>query len=66
MDEIRIANEFAVISVRPVSTGAGRRLELHSERSDRRVQLDATVLDGLCRLSPEQLTAVVAGEDIVE
>ena len=57
--EARIANEFAVVSVREVDTGAGKRLELYSQLRDQRVQLDATVLDALCTFEPAELTEMV-------
>jgi hypothetical protein len=65
-DPIRIANEFAVVLVRRVCTGAGYRLELQSERNDQRVQLDATVLEALCGLGPAELSALAAGDDAVD
>jgi hypothetical protein len=55
----RIANEFAAVTVRQVDTGAGRRLELHSELTDETVRLDATVLEALCGMTPSELAALV-------
>jgi len=55
----RIANEFAAVTVRQVETGAGRRLELHSELTDELVLLDATVLEALCGMSASELSGLV-------
>jgi hypothetical protein len=57
--EIRIANEFAAVTVRQRRTRAGTRLELYSERTDRAVDIDAVGLEALCWLTPEAISRLV-------
>lgn len=46
-EEIRIANEFAVVTVRKVETNAGERLELEAPKKDSKIRLDAVALESL-------------------
>ncbi len=55
----RVACESAAVLVLAHATGNGLRLKLVSEQSGRQVLLDATVLEALCRLTPEQATELV-------
>jgi hypothetical protein len=50
-----ISNEFASVVVRKVRTGGGERLELCSMRDERRVRLDALVLESLTWCNPDAL-----------
>ncbi|MBW4718799.1 hypothetical protein [Saccharothrix obliqua] len=55
----RVACEGAAVVVSTRTTGNGLRLKLVSERTRRQVLLDATVLEALCLLTPEQATELV-------
>lgn len=55
----RIACESAAVTVALHPTGNGQRLRLVSERTGAQVLLDATVLDALCHLSPQDAVALV-------
>lgn len=54
--ELWVANEFASCRLRRVSVGNGYRIQVHSERRNATVSLDAMALDALTRLSPEQIS----------
>jgi hypothetical protein len=56
---LHIRNEFAAVSMRRVSYGRGTRLEVTSERTGRVASLDATILEALTALSPEELVSLV-------
>jgi hypothetical protein len=51
--------ESAAVTVSAQPTGNGTRLRLRSARSGATVLLDATVLDALCRLTPERAAELV-------
>lgn len=55
----RIVCESAAVTVSSSLTGNGLRLKLVSERSGDSVLLDATVLDALCRLTPQRASEIV-------
>lgn len=55
----RIVSESAAVTVSSYATGNGMRLQLTSERSGDSVLLDATVLDALCSLRPEEAAELV-------
>jgi hypothetical protein len=55
----RVACESTAVLVSAHATGNGLRLKLVSEHSGHRVLLDATVLEALCRLTPERATELV-------
>ena len=46
-DVIEIANEYALVRVREVSTGNGRRLEIHAPRLGRTIRLCPLELESL-------------------
>ncbi|WP_049986578.1 hypothetical protein [Halobellus rufus] len=52
-EEIRIANEFAVVTVRKVQTNAGERLEIAAPKKDSKIHLDAVALESLTWQDPE-------------
>jgi hypothetical protein len=55
----RIVSESAAVTVSSYATGNGMRLQLTSERSGASVLLDATVLDALCSLKPDEAAELV-------
>ncbi len=55
----RIVSESAAVTVASYATGNGMRLQLTSERSGDSVLLDATVLDALCSLKPDEAAELV-------
>lgn len=57
--QLWVANEFASCRLTRVPVGNGHRICIHSERHDRTILLDATALDALTRLSPEQISYLV-------
>lgn len=60
LEGIRIANEFAAVTVRQRQTRAGARLRLLSERTGRAVDIDAVGLEALCWLTPEVISRLVS------
>ena len=46
-DEVLIANEFAAVAVRRITTRNGERLQIRSIKQDRVIQLDAIALEAL-------------------
>jgi hypothetical protein len=56
---ILVANEFADVVVRRVSTRNGMRLEIWSPRRGTRVQLDAVELDSLTWQPPETFSELI-------
>lgn len=57
---IVIGNEFASVEVRRVVGRNGTRLEIYAPRQDRRVHLDAVVLEALTAYTPAALSSFVA------
>ena len=57
---MRIANEFAAVTVRKVVTRAGARLEVSSERTGRVIDIDAVGLEALCLLTPDDISKLVS------
>jgi hypothetical protein len=56
---ILVANEFADVVVRRVTTRNGMRLEIWSPRRGTRVQLDAVELDILTWQTPETFSELI-------
>jgi hypothetical protein len=54
-----ITSETGTVVVAAWRTGNGMRLKLASGRTGRSVLLDATVLDALCSLTPEQVRRTI-------
>lgn len=64
-----VANEFASCWVSRAQFGNGHRISVHSERRGTTVLLDATALDALSRLSPDQvsqLMTLVTERDLID
>jgi hypothetical protein len=56
-DQIRIANEFADVRVRKVTTGNGERLEISAPKRGYTIQLDAVQLESLTWQSPDTFSS---------
>jgi len=57
---VRIANEFAEVTVESVRYGHGRRLKITaSAKAGRQVLLDPIILEALTAVSPDQLTEIL-------
>ena len=56
---IRIANEFAAVTLEQRFTRAGTRLEIYSERTGRMVDIDAIGLEALCWLTPQAISRLI-------
>lgn len=57
---LRIANEFAEVTVQSVRFGHGRRLQITaSAKGGRKVLLDPIILEALTAVSAERLTEVL-------
>ena len=57
--DIVIANEFAYVVVRKVSTRNGDRLEIVSPRLHHAIRLDAMILESLTWQRPDALSALL-------
>jgi hypothetical protein len=57
--DVVIANEFAYVVVRKVSTRNGDRLEIVSPRLHHSVRLDALILESLTWQQPDALSALL-------
>jgi hypothetical protein len=59
-DEIELRNEFTAVILRRVEHGRGHRLAVISCPTGASALLDATVLEALAHLKPEQLASIVS------
>lgn len=59
---IHIANEFAEVYIRKVSTRNGERCEIEAPRLGLRVQLDAVVLESLAAQDADAFSRFLAGD----
>ncbi|MGW0027530.1 hypothetical protein [Rhodococcus sp. NPDC003383] len=55
-----VANEFAGVQYRKVWTRHGERLELYVPRTDKRILLDAMVLETVAGQDPDFFTKMIA------
>jgi len=55
-----VGNEFTGVQYRKVWTRNGERLELYVPRSEKRILLDAMVLEVLAEQEPDFFTAMIA------
>lgn len=59
-DEIELRNEFTAVILRRLEYGRGHRLAVISCPTGASALLDATVLEALAHLKPEQLASIVS------
>jgi hypothetical protein len=56
---LHVRNEFAAVRISRVPHGRGTRLEVTAERTGRTASLDATILEALTLLTPDDLVSLV-------
>ena len=58
-DSLHLVNEYADVRLRIVRTGCGARLEIVSGRTGHRLVVDATGLEAIASLGPDDINALV-------